>query len=348
MRISLILGVALILCQQARAGVDYGNGGDLLYCTETGSAEGFTYRSLDYEVAAATAADAGLELVPVNHASESMGRIINLLRKKQPALADSFADFLKYHRNFSDVSQPRVWRHLVGFRPMPIHDEELDPALIPAACKSPNGEPRLRQVVVRHTLPAKIVYDFNFMILGDLARNVDPVSQTQVSYLYVHEWLWDIVTTAKTGRMINRFLHSTALADLSAEEVAAELAELGIPDQLPDPYVPSPSRLLIGKYHLISGAEPWYVVPVYRGEILARLTMHRIEYDEVHHLDSCYRAGAENSLAFIRDGNGVLRRGSTSLKNMAKTSFVFVDSTGRDQLHVLFPTYPAPLLDPCP
>ena len=125
---------------------------------------------------------------------------------------------------------------------MSLNDQKIV-TLIPTNCRQ-NGKVQIVQAVIRQESkftgrpPGDLVYRFVPAVLDELESK----APMQLSFLLVHEWLWDVSKNVDRNRRINRFLHSEALEHLSAEAVQAQLAGLGLTagsrNPEPENYVP--------------------------------------------------------------------------------------------------------------
>jgi hypothetical protein len=330
------------------AGVDYGHGGDVLYCQPSQLNELSGPYALDYVVASRHHDGAHSWLDPGRDYRSSIQRIESLLASKYPELGASLSSFMRLHLNFERTSEPRIWRRLLSFRPMPINDENLNVGDVPENCLDRDGRPNLVQIIIRHQLPGRIIYDFAWMMMGTMMQNQDPVQQAQASFLYVHEWLWDIVDRSDKIRAINALLHSEELDRLTSAQLKQRLKALGVPDILPDPFFVPESKLLIGRYHAIEGGLPYYVVPVYRGEVLHRLDLYDIKWNDEGSSTVCYYESSERNMTFERNTvTGRVEGRVGVLESTSTTAFAMKWSNGQKTDFVVFADFPAPTLEPC-
>lgn len=200
---------------RAEAGHEVGNGGNVVFC------ETFTTPLvLDY-LLTRNMYGSSVKAVPVIDEAASLRRILLLLRQKVPNLAASFSVFVD---NIGNRLEDRryVWRDsevelsLVG-------DENLNH--LPLACGR-RGSFEFKQAAVRYqelssagTLRTTIVYD---------PKVLRPLPPLQRSFLFVHEWLWELSSNVDRNRKINFFLHSTLFEKMSAKSARRELRRLGL------------------------------------------------------------------------------------------------------------------------
>jgi hypothetical protein len=105
-----------------------------------------------------------------------------------------------------------------------IRDEALE-RLLPTNCYrlfSDGGEPDIAQTVVRKRKGRFILYSYDPDFLRELAYR-----PYQLSFLMVHEWLWDHMSSAEAIRRVVRFFHSKNIEGLSAAEIREVLRRLG-------------------------------------------------------------------------------------------------------------------------
>jgi hypothetical protein len=203
------------------------NGGDFLNC-EPASGSNFSGQfALDYVLTydshvgrAEDPAEASFD--------ELTARTTRILETKAPELADSWKGYLALLQN-SDPAQPRVW-HAAGSGLADLKDEQLS-RQIDANCKiSKDGAlvPNLNQMVRRsYYIDAnglKIFYDYDQRTFDD-ARVANPL---QLSYLAVHEWLWDFVREPNANRWVNRLIHSKRVETMSRGDVRTYLMSYSV------------------------------------------------------------------------------------------------------------------------
>lgn len=241
----LFVAVLCLLCREheALAGFHVGNGGDLVWCRPEDGTPYAGYYALDFLATEGLFAGHEAAPVPVADAEASLARIHGLLAEKAPGLLESFHSFRRTLWNTGDYSQERVWE-AAPFGLVELSDETLVAAL-PPACRTDTGA-AVVQAVVRQfpdfsgANNGKIIYKF----VPALVKEVGASRPLQLSFLLVHEWLWDLSTNVDRNRRINRLLHSAWAADMPAQEFRAVLQDLGlvIPELAPDPFSPDSCR----------------------------------------------------------------------------------------------------------
>jgi len=223
MRMSLIL--CLLTGPFAHAGWYVGNGGDAIFCKPSALNQLHGYYSIDYLLTLASASGPDGIARPSSW-DDSSKRILKILEDKVPGLAGSFKDFsrLVYNKSFAEK---RVWEP-AAFGLTDLNDERIT-ARLPENCKT-DGTFKIIQAVIRQfegfsgTRPGQYVYKF----VPDLLNEMNEQNPVQLSFLMVHEWLWDVSSNVDRNRRINRFLHSQAIESMAAEEVTATLTGMGL------------------------------------------------------------------------------------------------------------------------
>lgn len=203
---------------------DVGNGGDVVVCWGRYFDK---FLSLDYVLGKDLFFK--LQIVETKSATKNLERIAKLLTTKVPALDKSFQEFLAQLKN-QNSSLKYVWRPTYEDL-TDIEDEEFDRFPM-GTCADINfqrgGE--LRQAIVRRAVldpeynKTKIVFLYNQSIYAELEKR----HPLQLSFLLIHEWLWNFSTDVKINREVNYFLHSSALEEKKADQVVKALQGLGL------------------------------------------------------------------------------------------------------------------------
>lgn len=213
MRMLLILTVVFSFAAFAKKkGDGVNNGGDAIFCYGSTQNDFDGTYSLDYLLTA----DSPRVSVKVQSYEESLARIERLLRDKVPSVAESFADFRATVFNETDLTKARLWEP-IDFGLIDLKDEKMT-SQIPENCKF-NGETRVIQAVIRLSPEFSgsenlTIYKFVPSVMAEL----EVESPLQLSYLLVHEWLWDISSDVEHNRQANRLLHSAEFESMSPEE----------------------------------------------------------------------------------------------------------------------------------
>lgn len=232
----VLIATLLVVCSPTLwAGQEVGSGGDAVSCTASRDNTFVGTYSLDY-LLTYTESNNNQDVVEVPSVEQSLQRIRARLAEKLPEFLESFNEFTQLIRN-TDVLQPRFWEE-APFGLVDIKDENLL-HLVPMNCR--NGEKvQIVQAIIRQNFlnagvaGDKTIYRFVPRVFNDLQLNA-PV---QLSFLLVHEWLWDISHNVDRNRRINRFLHSVEFDRLSAAQVRAKLTALGL--EFPKEVAPVP------------------------------------------------------------------------------------------------------------
>jgi hypothetical protein len=229
---AILAAVAALATPALAGGHSVGNGGDAVICRAAADdAFAGTY-ALDYLLTYSASADA---LVPVESLDASFQRLRAQIAAKLPELLQSFDSFRVNYRNTTDLSRTRVWEE-APFGLIDLEDEAIV-ASLPANCRD-GDTAHIVQAVVREwpelsgAPPSHVTYRFVPSVLDDLQKQ----APLQLSFLVIHEWLWDLSTNVTRNRRIDRLLHSEALERSTREQLVAQLTALGLylPGQAPD------------------------------------------------------------------------------------------------------------------
>jgi hypothetical protein len=222
----MIAALLLFFATQSWAGGEVGNGGDTVSCTDGDYALDFLMTEGD-----------GQEPVPAASWDASRARLSALLHAKYPDLGTLFDDFAASFPVAPDPDparrylRPRIWE-AAPYGLVNLQDQRITRKL-PATCLPPALG--VIQTVIREKPGHSTLYQYDPQIL----RALPPL---QLSFLAVHEWLWDFTSDVELIRRVNRLLHSPALESLSAAELRASLANIGFSLARPE-YVPVCERL---------------------------------------------------------------------------------------------------------
>ena len=226
-----------------------GNGGQTIDCAVgPNSTEEY---ALDYVVEAVDRED---HVAPVQSIEQSLERIANLIhihRRAFPELISMFESFRADIFNRTDESRYNFWVPARGALSL-SDDQDLLHAL-PYDCIR-NGGPMLRQAFwrvagTRYTGQGTetTVYHYDPEILGRLRAR--PV---QLSFLLVHEWLWNVSSNVQLNRRINFFLHSKEFATMTDAAVRKTLEDMGL-DFARIGLLPGENAILSCSYNTVSG-----------------------------------------------------------------------------------------------
>ena len=192
--IQIILALSLF----TYAPIKVGNGGDAVVCQFNETPE---FYALDFLLLDASEKS---KLAPVVSIYESLFRILSLLEEKQPELAPSFKEFIDFYLNEDNLLAPRLWV-AKPFGLIDLKDENIKKKL-PDQCFSGN-QVQLTQAVIRQEKENQILYHF----VPEVVSLLEETNPLQLSFLIVHEWLWDITQDVNTLRELNRRLHSQTM-----------------------------------------------------------------------------------------------------------------------------------------
>lgn len=215
------------IVDRASGFTDIGNGGDAILCRPSLENPFSGYYSLDY---IATYNSDFEDSVPVAYHTwqESIASIEEILKPASAGLAQKLKEFRTNAFNISDRNPPYLWQK-TDLNLVDVTDEDLLQVDLPENCKV-NGNAQKYQAVIRQSpktsgLPVwKTLYNYNENIVQELETQ-DPV---QLSYLILHEFLWNYSSSVVSNRILNRFLHSKEARQISAEDIKQRLINLGI------------------------------------------------------------------------------------------------------------------------
>jgi hypothetical protein len=227
---SILVSFFVLVSTQVGAigGTTVGNGGDLVQCQGGPNEPTFVYKSLDDLLTLQSETDANL----VEHKSleNLLFDVQTLIDRNIPELSLSFRDYVGTLWN-TDFSESRIWEP-APFGVLSISDEEIGSGhLVPQACRheTPDGSKiNLVQAIVRlrerfNPDHPRIVYAY----MKDLIESVQAYDTLQISFLLVHEWLWDHSKNIERNRRINRLFHSKSFYELSPTDARSLLLNLG-------------------------------------------------------------------------------------------------------------------------
>lgn len=210
------LVLILIFSQFSFAGIDQGNGGNIIYCPKQKK-----NLSLDYVLASY---NFGRDVVifDTQDIDASMARISKLINEKLPELGPSFSEFVKYLYNEKNPTLPYYWKKSLS--PLSnTNDQNI--GQLPIYCMTTKSEPvEIHQAVIRTDNSAaveklNIVFEFDQDYLTLLDGQ-------QMSFLYVHEWLWNISDNVVKNRNFNYLLHSTLFDTMTSEQFRDEMKKI--------------------------------------------------------------------------------------------------------------------------
>lgn len=232
----IVLLCLFIASQNALAGWYVGNGGDAIECFPGTDNNLNGIYSLDYILTLQDPkGDDGMASVKSWQASSD--RLLKILTEKVPTLSASFRDFSRLLYN-KDFSKPRVWEP-APFGLVKLDDQRIA-SVLPSNCRAANGEFQIMQAVIRlfedfaGTNRGHYVYKY----FPEVLKRLEEQSPLQLSFLLVHEWLWDVSHNVDRNRRVNRFLHSREIETMSADQVVGTLKGMGVilPEKFDDAF----------------------------------------------------------------------------------------------------------------
>ena len=226
----VILSSCICIHTNVYAGIKIGNGdgGDAVICkadTSPGSntpTDGFY--ALDY--LGTLGLQFGANVEPATW-QESAARIQSILDRVSPTLSSSFRAYVEDIKNATDYTRRFVWEE-APYGLIKIDDQNIV-ALVPDNCQVHSTVELIPAVVHQNDQisgrpPGMQLYAYVPSVLKELERT----SALQLSYLYVHEWLWNHSSNVGRNRRINRFLHSVAPSALSDAAIREQLTGMGL------------------------------------------------------------------------------------------------------------------------
>jgi hypothetical protein len=219
----LVWIIALFVGQaQALSGNGVNNGGDAVSCrpSTTNSYEG--YYSLDY----LAQFDPALQAVEVRSLDDSLARMEAGLKAKLPELVPSFLDFKSGLFNETNPRHARFWEK-APFGLIDLKDENLVTRL-PENCR--DGEKvSIVQAVVRQppNISGRPLDKFVYKYVPEVVDRLRSTQPIQLSFLILHEWLWDFSSNVERNRRLDYWLHSAHLENWSREEWLSNLEAIG-------------------------------------------------------------------------------------------------------------------------
>jgi hypothetical protein len=117
-----------------------------------------------------------------------------------------------------------------------VHDQDIQSAeRVPDNCRNGLDIPLLQAVIRQDPViigsQTVVVHKY----VKDKILEVAKANPIQISFLLVHEWLWNLSDNVHRNRMIDHFFHSMDFETMSPDDVERYLVSLGL--KIP-PYVP--------------------------------------------------------------------------------------------------------------
>lgn len=204
------------------AGTIVKGGGDVLECRSSQSFSQFWM--LDYYLTMSDATECpGDQALSYRNLLQ---RVHKILKNFYPDVAGNFKEYMDSVRT-QNQSKSRSWQ----FSPIPLvnyPDEDIDRALPTECLKEGTSEPNVHQAVVRRRSdrPGVLFYEYDGKLLNKL-------SDLQLAYLFVHEWLRDFTDEAWSIRQATRLLLTCSTQDVSGAETERLLRSYGIDLTMP-------------------------------------------------------------------------------------------------------------------
>ncbi|MBL7544783.1 MAG: hypothetical protein JNL11_13280 [Bdellovibrionaceae bacterium] len=222
--------IFVFFCHASLASFSVGNGGDLVQCRPQPGSPFNGHYSLDFLVTYQISSQ--YKVLPTASLQQSLDRIYKNLTLKVPTIAKNFYDFARNYKNTTNFMEKYIWE-IAQFGLADLKDERIV-SLFPPNCVSDN-KVQLIQTIIRqvrdHHGDTKVIFKYDPRIIDPLEK----ANPLQVSFLLVHEWLWNYTANVEVLRKVNWFLHTNAFDMLSATEVTKQLAGLGIQVPTEDP-----------------------------------------------------------------------------------------------------------------
>ena len=210
-----VTGLSIILLSSIAWGIGgiVGNGGDAIFCQASTENALSGYYSLDFVINGSwNSMDESYES---KHAD-----LIRLLNKTYPVLGKSLDDFFA-HLLKQDLDQPRTWKPFqTGL--IQLNDQNLI-SLVPENCRSKDNATNIYQAIVREQRPNQTVYNYDVELLNELKKQ-----PLQLSYLLLHEWLWDFTDNVSIIRDANEILHTRLWNADTVDENVRSLNAIGL------------------------------------------------------------------------------------------------------------------------
>jgi hypothetical protein len=204
LKILLIMVSIFSISGSYAGGVLVGNGGSVVRCGNQR-----LLSSLDYVL---TKNLYGNKITVTNQKSlqASLSRISNIIALKLPKYKESFDEYTHFLGN-TDSANKYLW--IAEDNLEVIHDEIVR---LPYSCTNYESA-EIQQAIIRQVTKNNIIFKYDEGIYLELERQ----APLQLSFLVVHEWLWNFMDNVKDSRMINYFLHSNMLMNMPSEKVIA-------------------------------------------------------------------------------------------------------------------------------
>lgn len=212
-------------------GVKVGSGGFAVMCTPSNKNTYNGYYSLDYLLTEAGPNDSKVKPADIKSLEMSLDRIQRVIREKIPSLLESFTEYKSAVFNRTDMNRLRIWEP-TPFELINLDDQNFSVSL-PENCKSEGVIKGIPAVIRQDKLYSGTSQHVIYKYVEEVVSQLKQTSPVQLSFLIVHEWLWDISSNVDRNRRVNRLLHSERIESMSSEDIVKELNAYGfyLPDQ---------------------------------------------------------------------------------------------------------------------
>lgn len=211
-----------LLTLKSYAGGIVGNGGDAAYCRPSTENKFSGYYSLDYLVQYNPDEPVGT----AQSIDSSLERVEKVLREKLPELADNFHEFVINVFNTTNPTKKYYWEK-TPFGLVDLKDENLVTQL-PKNCRVGDQTEIVQAVIRMNSTVVGLPPDkFLFRFVPEVTEQLQSSNPVQLSFLIVHEWLWNFSDNVDRNRRINYWLHSTQVDKWTREELLKNLSAIG-------------------------------------------------------------------------------------------------------------------------
>ncbi len=245
---NLVLGIFLLFIAEAHAGGLVGNGGHSIFCERRPGSPLAGFYNKDYLYSSAkNPGNSEVDLFPVASWDASAERIGSVITRHLPELSASFTNFRHFVFRKPDGNEIegeiRWWVSVEEEFPQPIKLEDygVPGPYFPENCLTTKTEKHVIDgvefiVVVSAVVPHKTVdrtvlidqKDTRLVLYRYSPRLVDQLNPMNLSFLMVHEWLWDFTNDAAVNERVNRFIHSREFTRLNRKQLLVRLRQLGL------------------------------------------------------------------------------------------------------------------------
>ena len=216
----------------SKAGQEVGNGGDVVECRQSQQNTLRGLYSIDYLL---TFQDSNQnnDIIKVKSLSESFFRIRKNIAKMLPEFLSSFDEFIQHIGN-KNFYHKYIWEE-ASFGLVDIKDEQIV-TLLPENCKTGKTNQLIQAIIRLNSLNNGSINKVYYKYVPSIINRITVENPTQLSFLYIHEWLWEISHNVENNRRLNRFFHSIAFDQLSRYQITSLMNAAGI--KIPKQIVP--------------------------------------------------------------------------------------------------------------